>query len=167
MSVIENILRSTPINWLHKFIHILKLDNYVCNPNKQNVDLCGTATNDILLQLISSSKWSLGTKIELDEDILGWINDNVEELIDNGTIEVNAIKGEALNEFIKDNQQEGKYPELSNVNLDSLLDSVVIVALDENGDITDNQMIRSKEGLSPQSLDKFNGQPILKIKISK
>lgn len=31
MSVIDNILHSTPINWLHKFIHLLKLDSYVCN----------------------------------------------------------------------------------------------------------------------------------------
>lgn len=167
MSVIGNILRSTPINWLHKFIYLLKLDNYACNPFKQNVDLCGTATNDLLLQLISSSKWSWGTNIELVEDILGWINDNLEELKDNGTIEVNAIKGEALNEFIKDNQQEGKYQEISNAVLNSLLNSVVIVALDENGDITEDQMIRSKEGLSPQLLIQFNGQPILKIKIPK
>lgn len=101
MSVIGNILRSTPINWLHKFIHLLKLDNYVCNPYKQDVDLCGTATNDLLLQLISSSKWSLGTNIELVEDILGWINDNLEELTCNGTIEVNAIKGELLTNLSK------------------------------------------------------------------
>ena len=167
MSVIDNILRATPINWVHKFIHLLKLDNYMCNPNKQNVDVCGTATNDLLLQLISSSKWSLGPNIELVEDILGWINDNLEELTDDGTIEVNAINGEALNEFIKDNQQEGKYQEISNVVLNSLLNSVVIVALDGNGDITDNQMIRSKEGLSPQLLVQFNGQPILKIKMPK
>lgn len=167
MSVIGNILRSTPINWLHKFIHLLKLDNYVCNPYKQDVDLCGTATNDLLQQLISSSKWSLGTNIELVEDILGWINDNLEGLTCNGTIEVNVIKGEALNEFIKDNQQEGKYQEISNLVLNTLLNSVIIVALDENGDITDDQMIRSKEGLSSQSLVQFNGQPTLKIKISK
>lgn len=167
MTDIWNILHSTPINWVHKFIHLLKLDNYVCNPNKQNVDLCGTATNDLLLQLISSSRWSLGPNIELVEDILGWINDNLEELTSDGTIEVNAINGEALNEFIKDNQQEGRYQEISNVVLNSLLNSIVIVALDGNGDITDNQMIRSKEGLSPQSLDQFNGQPILKIKMSR
>lgn len=168
MSVIGNILRSTPINyWLHKFIHLLKLDNYVCNPYKQDVDLCGTATNGLLLQLISSSKWSLGTNIELVEDILGWINDNLEGLTCNGTTEVNAIKGEALNEFIKDNQQEGRYQEISNLVLNTLLNSVIIVALDENGDITNDQMIRSKEGLSSQSLVQFNGQPILKIKISK
>lgn len=167
MSIIDNILRSTPINWVHKFIHLLKLDNYVGNPNKQNVDLCGTATNDLLLQLISSSRWSMGPNIELVEDILGWINDNLEELTSNGTIEVNAINGEALNEFIKDNQREGRYQEISNLVLNSLLNSIVIVALDGNGDITENQMIRSKEGLSPQSLNQFNGQPILKIKMSK
>ncbi len=73
----------------------------MCNPNKQIVDLCGTATNDPLLQLISSSKWSLGTNIELVEDILGWINNNLEVIAHIGTIEVNVIKGEALNEFIK------------------------------------------------------------------
>lgn len=107
----------------------------------------------------------MGTNIELAEDILGWINDNLEELTSNGTIEVSVIKGEALNEFIKDNLQEGKYQGISNVVLNSLLNSVVIVALDENGDITDVQMIRSKDGLSGQSQNQFNGQPILKIKI--
>lgn len=165
MSIIDNILRSTPINWLHKFIHLLELDNHVGNPSKQNIDLCGATTNELLLKLISSSKWSLGTNIELTEDILGWISDNLEELTDNGTIEVNAIKGEALNEFIKDNQQEGKYQKISNMVLNALFNSVVIVALNECGDITSNQLIRSKEGLSPQSLTQFNGQPILTIKI--
>lgn len=165
MSVIDNILRSTPVNWLHKFIHLLKLDNYVHNTSKQEIDLSGAATNELLLQLISSSKWSLGMNIELVEDILGWINDNLEELTANGTIEVNAIKGDALNEFIKDNQQKGKYKEISQMVLSSLLNSVVIVALDEYGNITVDQMIRSRAGLSAESLEKFQGQPILRIKI--
>ncbi len=43
--------------------------------------------------------------------------------------------------------------------------SVVNVAMDEYGNITDDQMIRSNGGLSAQSQSQFNGQPIMKIKI--
>ncbi len=165
MSVIGNILNSTPVNWLHKFIHFLKLDNFVHNTSNSDIDLSSAATNESLLQSLSSSYWSVGSNIELDKDILEWINNNIEELTGDGTIEVNTIQGDALCEFIKENQQNGKYKEISQLVLSSLAKSVIIVALDECGNITDVQMIRSKEGLSVQSLAQFKGQPILKIKI--
>ena len=165
MSVIGDILRSTTVNWLQKFIHFLKLDNYVYDSSKSNIDSSGAITNDILLQLSTSAKWSLGERIDLVNDILGWINDNLEELKDNNAIEVNVIQGDALSDFINDNQQKDQYKEVSQFALNTLLKSVILVATDKNGNIINDLMIRSKGGLSEQSLTEFHDQPILKIKI--
>ena len=115
--------------------------------------------------LIYAAIWAVSFVIDLVTDILGWINDKLEALLDDGTTEVNTIQGGALSEFIKQNQAAGKYPEISLNDLNAMRNSVVNVAMDAQGNITDDQMIRSNGGLSSQSQAQFNGQPILKIKI--
>lgn len=115
--------------------------------------------------LIYAAIWAVSFVIDLVTDILGWINDKLEELLDDGTTEVNTIQGGALSEFIKQNQASGRYTEISLNDLNAMRNSVVNVAMDAQGNITDDQMIRSNGGLSSQSQAQFNGQPILKIKI--
>lgn len=115
--------------------------------------------------LIYAAIWAVSFVIDLVTDILGWINDKLEALLDDGTTEVNTIQGGALSEFIKQNQAAGKYTEISLNDLNAMQNSVVNVAMDAQGNITDDQMIRSNGGLSSQSQAQFNGQPILKIKI--
>ncbi len=118
-----------------------------------------------IVSLIIAAIWAVSFVIDLVTDILGWINNKLEELLDEGTTEVNAIQGCALSEFIKQNQAAGRYTEISLNDLNAMRNSVVNVAMDQNGNITDDQMIRSNGGLSSQSQAQFNGQPILKIKI--
>lgn len=115
--------------------------------------------------LIYAAIWAVSFVIDLVTDILGWINDKLEALLDDGTTEVNTIQGGALSEFIKQNQAAGRYTEISLNDLNAMRNSVVNVAMDAQGNITDDQMIRSNGGLSSQSQAQFNGQPILKIKI--
>lgn len=115
--------------------------------------------------LIYAAIWAVSFVIDLVTDILGWINDKLEELLDEGTTEVNTIQGGALSDFIKQNQAAGRYTEISLNDLNAMRNSVVNVAMDARGNITDDQMIRSNGGLSSQSQAQFNGQPILKIKI--
>lgn len=115
--------------------------------------------------LIYTAIWAINSVIELADDILGWINNKLEELLSDGTTEVNTIQGSALSEFIRQNQTMGRYTEISLNELNAMRTSVVNVAMDANGNITDDQMIRSNEGLSAKSQAQFNGQPILKIKI--
>lgn len=115
--------------------------------------------------LIYAAIWAVSFVIDLVTDILGWINDKLEALLDDSTTEVNTIQGGALSEFIKQNQAAGKYTEISLNDLNAMRNSVVNVAMDAQGNITDDQMIRSNGGLSSQSQAQFNGQPILKIKI--
>lgn len=115
--------------------------------------------------LIYAAIWAAGFVIDLVTDIFGWINDKLEAFLHDGTTEVNTIRGGALSGFIKQNQAAGKYTEISLKDLNAMRNSVVNVAMDAQGNITDDQMIRSNGGLSSQSQAKFNGQPILKIKI--
>lgn len=115
--------------------------------------------------LICAAIWAIGFVIDLVTDILGWINDKLEELLDEGTTEVNSIQGGALSEFIRQNQATGRYTEISLNDLNAMHNSVVNVAMDAYGNITDDQMIRSNGGLSAQSQAQFNGHPMLKIKI--
>lgn len=115
--------------------------------------------------LIYAAIWAVSFVIDLVTDILGWINDKLEELLGEGTTKVNSIQGGALSDFIRQNQAAGRYTEISLNDLNAMRNSVVNVAMDEHGNITDDQMIRSNGGLSAQSQAQFNGQPILKIKI--
>lgn len=118
-----------------------------------------------IVGLIAAAIWAVAFVIDLVTDILGWINDRLEELLNDGATEVNTIKGSALSDFIKQNQAQGRYTEISLNELNAMQKSVVNVAMDDNGAIIDDQMIRSNGGLSSQSNAKFRGEPILKIKI--
>lgn len=119
----------------------------------------------VIAGLIYAAIWAVGFVIDIITDILGWINNKLEELLGEGTTEVNTLDGRALSEFIKQNQAAGRYTEISLNELNAMHNSVVNVAMDENGNITDDQMIRSNGGLSDKTKAQFNGQPILKIKI--
>ena len=164
MSIKGKILSSSVVNWLHKFIHLLKLDNSVHDTSQSDVDLSGTVIDQLLSQMLTSGTWSLGEEIDLVKDVLGWINDNLEELKSHDVIEVNVIQGDALSDFIKDNQKDERYKDISNFVLDSLINSVILVAIDKIGKVADTLMIRSNGGLSEQSLKEFHSQPILNLK---
>ena len=115
--------------------------------------------------LIYAAIWAVSFLIDIVTDVFGWINDKLEELLGEGTTEVNTIEGGALSDFIKQNQAAGRYTQISLNDLNAMRNSVVNVAMDQYGNITDDQMIRSNGGLSTQSKSQFNGQPVLKIKI--
>lgn len=61
---------------------------------------------------------------------------------------------------------KGGYPELIHVNTELMKESILLVAMTENGYILKSQLIRSKQGLSDE-LKIFKGNPILKIKVPK
>lgn len=118
-----------------------------------------------IVGLIAAAIWAVAFVIDLLTDILGWINDKLEELLDDGATEVNSIRGDALSDFIQQNKAMGRYTEISLHDLNIMRNSVVNVAMDDNGAIINDQMIRSNGGLSAQSKTQFNGQPIFTVKI--
>lgn len=118
-----------------------------------------------IVGLIAAAIWAVAFVIDLVTDVLGWINDKLEELLDDGATEVNTIKGSALSDFIQQNQKEGRYTEISLSDLNAMRNSVVNVAMNNKGAIIDDQMIRSNGGLSSQSNEQFRGEPMLRIKI--
>ena len=118
-----------------------------------------------IVGLNAAAIWAVAFVIDLVTDVLGWINDKLEELLDDGATEVNTIKGSALSDFIQQNQKQGRYTEISLSDLNAMRNSVVNVAMNNNGAIIDDQMIRSNGGLSSQSNAQFRGEPMLKIKI--
>ena len=118
-----------------------------------------------IVGLIAAAIWAVAFVIDLVTDVLGWINNKLEELLDDGATEVNIIKGSALSDFIQQNQQQRRYTAISFSDLNAMHNSVINVAMDNGGDIIDDQMIRSNGGLSSLSNAQFRGEPILKIKI--
>lgn len=118
-----------------------------------------------IVGLIAAAIWAVAFVIDLVTDVLGWINDKLEELLNDGATEVNVIKGNALSDFIQQNKKQGRYTEISLNDLNALRNSVVNVAMNNNGAIIDDQMIRSRDGLSSQSNAQFKGEQILKVKI--
>lgn len=120
---------------------------------------------ECICALIEAAIWAVGFVIEMVTDILSWINGKLEDLLSEGATEVNTVKGSALAEFIRQNQATGKYTEVTLSELNALNSSVINVAFDNNQNIIDDQMIRSRGGISSQTEAQFKGQPVLKIKI--
>ena len=116
--------------------------------------------------LFSSATWSVGANIDLPKDILGWINDNIEGLKENGATKVNVIRGETFVEFIVDNQRRHKYLEFTNMEIVKISKGVILVAMNDHGHIIDDQLILSTEGLSTESIKQFHDMPILTINLS-
>lgn len=115
--------------------------------------------------LIAAAIWAVGFVIEMATDILSWINGKLESLLNQGATEVQAIRGDALADFIKQNQATGQYTAISLSQLNAMNNSVINVAMGDNR-IIDDQMIRSDRGLSSEAKAQFKGQPQMKIKIA-
>ena len=115
--------------------------------------------------LIKAAIWSIGQVVDLFTDILSWINNQLDNLLKSGADTVDVVKGSSLAEFIKQNQATGKYTEISLGDLQKLDTSVVNVALNSKGEVVDDQMILSNNGLSSETKEQFKNQPILKIKL--
>lgn len=124
-------------------------------------DLIATA----IAGLIFAAIWAVGFVIDLVTDILGWINDQLEKLLNQGASEVNTIRGDTLKNYVEEQRRLGHITEISISELNAMRNSVINVAMDKDGNIIDDQMIRSNGGLSTESIGQFKGQPILKIKL--
>ena len=146
------------MEWLIEFINKLKLFFGIVSK-----DSFGLALNKLILTAI----WAVDQMIDFTSDIFSWINGNLERLLNDGANDVNVIIGDALSDFIKQNQEmKGKYSDVTSGQLDVLCNSVINVATDIYGNVVDEQMIRSDKGLSENTRAVFNGQPTLKIKIA-
>lgn len=119
-----------------------------------------------LAGLIVAAIWAVGFVIDLLTDIFGWINDKMEELLDDGATSVNVIDGNLLGNYIRQKEAEGSVKEISWEEMQALRNGVVNVATDDYGNIIDDQMIRSSGGLSAQTKAQFAGNSVLKIKLS-
>ena len=119
----------------------------------------------VVAKLIEEAIWAVGVVIDMVTDILSWINGKLEELLEDGVTEVDTVQGQALAEFIKQNQQTGKYTEVSLEQLNAMNNSVINIALNDQGEVIDVQMIRSNGGISSSTAAQFKGQPVLKIKL--
>ncbi len=115
--------------------------------------------------LIAVAIWAIGFFIDMVTDILSWINGKLESLLNSGAEEVDVVRGDALADFIKQNQATGRYTEISLSQLNAMNNSVINVAMNGNT-VVDDQMIRSNGGLSSSAKSQFQGQPTLKIKIA-
>lgn len=114
--------------------------------------------------LIATAIFAIGAVIELAVDVLNWVNRGLQEFLNDGSTEVNVVKGSAIADFIKINQAQGNYTEISYEQLKSMNTSVINVT--NNSDTVHKmQMIRSDKGLSQQSQNQFGGKDVLKIKI--
>ncbi len=115
--------------------------------------------------LIATAIFAIGAVIELAVDILQWVQDGLEELLDNGSTEVNVIQGSAIADFIRVNQAQGNYTEISFGQLKAM-DTGVINVANNSASVQNMQMIRSEKGLSEQSKAQFGNKDVLKIKIA-
>lgn len=163
MANLDKIIMSIK-SWWYKLIYHFTHDGSI-NSDDADMQVDEKMTVELLSNLISSAIQSDGDEIELATDILGWISDKLENLLEEGVTYVDVLQGDALCEFFKREHANERntviIPEFINV----FHNSVVIITMDANENITNCQMIRSNGGLSAKTQAHFKGQPILKIKL--
>ena len=117
----------------------------------------------VVAAIIATAIWAVGFFISLGEDIVGWIKGKIDELRNKGAKDVNVINGKALAEFLE--QNKNKYPIYTLDDIRKIENSVINAAADGNGNIVEQQMIRSQGGLSTEAQSVFEGKPFLKIRL--
>ena len=115
--------------------------------------------------LIATAIYAVGAVIELAVDILNWVNRGLQEFLEEGSTEVNVIKGSAIEAFVRQNQAQGNYTEISYEQLKTRGNSAINVT-NNSSSVQRMQMVRSDKGLSQESLAQFGGKDVLKIKIA-
>ena len=104
--------------------------------------------------LIATAIFAVGAVLELAIDILSWIKSGIDELLDDGSTEVNIIKGSAIADFIRVNQAQGNYTEITFEQLQAMDTGAVNVANNDQ-EIQKMQMFRSEKGFSEKSQAQF------------
>lgn len=115
--------------------------------------------------LIGAAIWAIGFFIDLMTDIISWINDKLEDLLNDGATEVNVVSGTLLADYIRKAKQEGNYSSIPLSEVNTLKNSVINVAMNNSGNIIDDQMIRSEGGLSNTAKGQFNGKTLFTVKL--
>lgn len=115
--------------------------------------------------LIATAIAAVGLVIELFADILDWVEDCLDDLLDEGCTEVNVIMGNAFSDYLGKEKAAGNVREVSIEDLRKIKNSVINVANNEV-DVHKIQMITSDNGVSNETVARFEGKPIMKIKIA-
>lgn len=120
-----------------------------------NLALINEIMSDNILQIEKNDRVIL-------DDIISWINENLEELLNKSVTEIDVVRGDALCNFLRKAQTEyDKYLECSIPNEKS----VILVALTKEGKMVSDYTI-CYEGNLPLCLEMlFKEQPTLKIKL--
>ena len=121
---------------------------------------------NIVGAIVATAIYAVGAVLSLAVDLVGWITGNQEEIVQQGATEVNVVMGSALSDFIRTNQQTGNYTEVSFDQLKTMDKGIVNVASKQNGEAVKVQMITSRDGLSTESVEAFNGKSVMKVKLS-
>lgn len=117
-----------------------------------------------LYSLLYSPLRVIDSKIDID-DVVEWTKGNMEELQENGITEINIILGDSLAMFIIKNQRQHLYLQVSDTEIETLRNGIVLVAMDKNNKIVKDQLIRSSKGISETLINLFKCKEILKIKL--
>lgn len=112
--------------------------------------------------LLATAIFAVGAVIDLVADVFGWIDREL--FLQEGSTEVNIIRGSAIADYIKICQSSGNYTEVSFKDIEAMSNGVINVANNEE-EIQRMQMVRSQEGLSASANAQFKGKDVLKIKI--
>lgn len=121
------------------------------------------STQDPIGTLLNDVTWAVNDHIDY-VDILGWINDKLKVLLNDGVTEVNVIIGDELATFILNNQKRYNI-DPSSEDIKVIRSGIILVAMNIQGQIVADHLIRSNCGLAATMIIQFKSEPILRIKI--
>lgn len=115
--------------------------------------------------LIKAAIWAVESFISFANDILKWVNGKLKEFLNQGATKNITVDTNVMGRYIKEQQALGNYTEISLSELNDFENGVLNVVMDDNDNIIDDQLIRSKRGLSSEAKARFNGKPMMKVKL--
>lgn len=116
-------------------------------------------------ELIMNAVWAKSDVIDFSDDIVPWINNNLETISKQDAQKVLVVKGVALSDFVKQSQKNGSYEDISSDDKNAIQNSVILIAMNSKDAVVTAQMIRSHFGISNETDKKFNGESLINVKL--
>lgn len=117
--------------------------------------------------LLATAIEIINAALDFVQDVIGWIKEGLNSLLDEGATEVNVIKGSAFAKYINEQKALGNanVRNISDYDVDKIRKGVISVATDKNGQEVKTQIITSRHGLSAEANEEFGDKSMITIQI--
>ena len=107
----------------------------------------------------------VGAVLDFVADVTNWLIGVEDEIREAGGTQVNVIDGGAFATFIGKEKEKGNVKEISYSQLRDMRNSVINVAMNDNGEVVYAPQMMKGESVSPDTKKQFGGKPVVQINL--